>query len=222
MTKEVYDSIDVTFNGLKEAINGNNISDFVTIVRPNLHVLVDGIAADTYEFDREIHKDRLTSFAVKLKQSYQFILFVMHGGLATNFCSEITYMSDDIIYIMDASQYGITKALLELCNIEDDAMQKQMFQKSNLLFNQYDKFNTLYGNHINSVNDIPRVMDRYLNELVGDAAEELRFRDMKVVGYVPDLDLYADKGMFTGGCWSDSKQGRETYLSILKSIIYKE
>lgn len=221
-SKEVYESIDPTSSCLREAINGNNISDFATIVRPNFHVLVDGIATDTYQFEREIHKDRLTNFAIKLKQNYQFIVFAMSSKLATDYCGDITYMCDDIIYTMKCGQYGLTKALLDLCNIDDDAMQRQMFQKSSILYNQTDTLRSLFGYKVKNVNDIAICMDKYLRDLVGDAADELKFSRMKLLGYLPDIDNYMSQGLFNGKCWSDTEAGRVSYIGMIKSILFKK
>ena len=222
MSKEVYENVEVTASCLREAINGNNISDFVTIVRPRFHVLTDGIASDTFEFSREVHKDRLTSFGVKLKQNYNFILFAMSSKLATDFCGEITYMCDDIIYVVDASQYGITKTILDLCNIDDDAMQRQMFQKANLLYNKLSTLNYLYGYKVKGIKGIAECMDKYLVDLVGDAADELKFSKMNVLGYVPDIDENMSKGMFNGKCWSDTEAGRLTCIGIIKGILFRK
>ena len=221
-SKEVYESMEPSASCLREAINGNNISDFVTIVRPNFHVLCDGIASDTYQFDREIHKDRFTNFAIKLKQNYQFVVFAMSSKLAVDYCEDITYMCDDIIYTIDANKYGITKALLDLCNIDSDAMQRQMFQKSSILYNQMDRLNDLYGYKVRNPKDIAICMDKYLYDLVGEAADDLKFSKMKLLGYIPDIDNYMSQGLFSGKCWSDTEPGRRTYIGVLKSILFRK
>lgn len=221
-SKEIYESMEPSASCLREAINGNNISDFVTIVRPNFHVLCDGIASDTYQFDREIHKDRFTNFAIKLKQTYQFVVFAMSSKLAVDYCEDITYMCDDIIYTIQANKYGITKALLDLCNIDSDAMQRQMFQKSSILYNQMDRLNDLYGYKVKNPKDIATCMDKYLYDLVGDAADDLKFSKMKLLGYIPDIDNYMSQGLFNGKCWSDTEAGRNTYIGVLKSILFKK
>ena len=221
-SKEVYESIEPSASCLREAINGNNISDFVTVVRPNFHVLCDGIASDTYQFDREIHKDRFTNFAIKLKQNYQFVVFAMSSKLAVDYCEDITYMCDDIIYTIDANKYGITKALLDLCNIDSDAMQRQMFQKSSILYNQMDRLNDLYGYKVRNPKDIAICMDKYLYDLVGEAADDLKFSKMKLLGYIPDIDNYMSQGLFSGKCWSDTEPGRRTYIGVLKSILFRK
>lgn len=221
-SKEVYESMEPSASCLREAINGNNISDFVTVVRPNFHVLCDGIASDTYQFDREIHKDRFTNFAIKLKQNYQFVVFAMSSKLAVDYCEDITYMCDDIIYTIDANKYGITKALLDLCNIDSDAMQRQMFQKSSILYNQMDRLNDLYGYKVRNPKDIAICMDKYLYDLVGEAADDLKFSKMKLLGYIPDIDNYMSQGLFSGKCWSDTEPGRRTYIGILKSILFRK
>lgn len=221
-SKEVYESIEPSASCLREAINGNNISDFVTVVRPNFHVLCDGIASDTYQFDREIHKDRFTNFAIKLKQNYQFVVFAMSSKLAVDYCEDITYMCDDIIYTIDANKYGITKALLDLCNIDSDAMQRQMFQKSSILYNQMDRLTDLYGYKVRNPKDIAICMDKYLYDLVGEAADDLKFSKMKLLGYIPDIDNYMSQGLFSGKCWSDTEPGRRTYIGVLKSILFRK
>lgn len=221
MTKECYESMNVTDMNVKTAFNSTDIASNVAIVRKGLHIISDGIASDTYEFEKEIHKGKIGQFVTKAKSNYQFIVFGMNSKLAFDFGFEILMMAEDVIYVADTSQYGLTKMLLQTCNIEDDNMQRFIFQKGKVIYNSLSTLDSLYGHRVKDWKEIPKIMDDYLESLVGEAAGELSFRKMKLVGYIPDIDDNMDKGKFSGGCWSDTEQGMNTFLEILKGIIWE-
>lgn len=218
ISKLNYDSMEPESSSLMSAVNSSTgINTHVCIVKPGFHLLTMGIAQDAQPLDKIIHKEKLSRFANLTKGAYNFVIYDAKFADAVGFLSEITFMTDNLVIVTDASNWGVTKTMLAVCNIDSDDMQEAVFGRAQLVFNRHRNLNRVLGNKVKTCDDITKVLDRKVIELMGEDSG-YHFEDMHISGIIKDDPLFED-GWFEKVQYSDTKKGQEIFLEIVERIV---
>lgn len=220
ISRDSYDSIDSDGHGLVSAINSSSgINAHIAITRQCFHLLTLGLDSDIKPIDQLLNRDKLSRFANLAKTSHHFIIYDMPFKTATDFAKDLTFMADNIVLTVDSSTWGVTKTMLEVCNIESDDMQDTIFSRAQLLFNKYRGLNKVLGRKVKSAVDITKAMDRQVLELIGEDTGYY-FQNMHICGVIND-DNAVEEGWFSSKPYSETPQGQQIFTELLCNIVLK-
>ncbi len=221
ITKSNYDSMEVEDAKLMSAINSsNNLSSYETIVKQGFHLLTMGMGSDTAPVKDILHKEKLSRFVNISKTSHNFIIYDIPFSDATDFLAEITYTADNLVLAIDASNWGIAKTMLSVCNIGIEDMQDTVFNRAQIVFNRYRNLTKLFGRKVRTGNDITKVMDSKVQELIGEDPG-FHFEDMIIAGIIND-DPDIENGWYEDVSYSDTRKGQEVFVELVEHIILKK
>ena len=221
ITKSNYDSMEVEDAKLMSAINSsNNLSSYETIVKQGFHLLTMGMGSDTAPVKDILHKEKLSRFVNISKTSHNFIIYDIPFSDATDFLAEITYTADNLVLAIDASNWGIAKTMLSVCNISIEDMQDTVFNRAQIVFNRYRNLTKLFGRKVRTGNDITKVMDSKVQELIGEDPG-FHFEDMLIAGIIND-DPDIENGWYEDISYSDTRKGQEVFVELVEHIILKK
>lgn len=220
ISKDNYDSIDYDSYGLMSAINSSSgINAHIAITRQGFHLLTLGLGSDVKPIEQMLNKEKLSRFANLAKTSHNFVIYDMPFKTATDFAKDLTFMADNIVLVIDSSNWGITKAMLSVCNIESDDMQDAMFSRAQLLFNRYRGLNKVLGRKVKSAVDITKAIDKQVLELIGEDTGYY-FQNMHICGVIND-DVAVEEGWFSNKPYSETPQGQVIFTELLCNIVLK-
>ena len=218
ISKTNYDNIDHDEANLRSAVNSStNISSHLSVVKQGFHLLTMGLAADAESVSEVIHKEKLNRFVNVAKQQHNFVIYDIPFKDTTNFLSEITYTCDNLVLVTDASNWGVTKTMLAVCNIASDDMRDTFFTRAQLVFNKYRNLNEVLGNRVRTCADITKVMDKKIIELLGEDPG-YHFEDMHISGIIND-DVNIENAWFKDVQYSDTSKGQEIFLELIERIV---
>lgn len=221
ISKACYDSMDVDGSNLMSAVNSStNMNSNATVVKKGFHLLTMGLATDVQPIEEQLHKEKIARFVSVVKTGYNFVIYDVPFKHSVNFLSDITFMCDNLVLITDASNWGVTKTMLAVCNIESDDMQDTIFHRAQLVFNRYRNLNKLFGLKVRTCDDIVKAMDRKVLDLIGDDIG-LQFSRMSIAGIVNDDPMY-ENGWYEDIQYSDTKKGQDVYIDLIESIVLKK
>lgn len=221
ISKDNYESMEPDGANLMSAVNSSNgINTHISVVRTGFHLLTMGLGTDTAPVSELIHKEKLSRFVNLSKTSHNFVIYDIPFKDATGFLSELTYMTDNLVLVTDASNWGITKTMLSMCNIASDDMQDTMFTRSQLVFNRYRNLYRVLGKKVKNCVDITKVMDQKVLELVGDDPG-FHFEELHIAGIIND-DPDFENGWFEETQYTDTKKGQEIFLELIEHIVLKK
>lgn len=218
ISKANYDSMDPDGSNLMSAVNSSNgINTYISVVKTGFHLLTMGLGADVAPINELLHKEKINRFFNLSKTSHNFIIYDVPFDTCVGYLSDITYMADNIVLVTDASNWGVTKTMLSMCNIVSDDMQEIMFKRAQLVFNKYRNLNRVLGNKVRTCYDITKVMDKKVLELIGEDTG-LHFEEMHISGIIND-DPDFENGWFEDVQYSDTKKGQSIFLDLIEKII---
>ena len=221
ITKSNFDSIGEDDAKLMSAINSTtSLSNHVSIAKEGLHLLTMGMATDTAPVKDLLHKEKLNRFVNVAKSNYNFVVYDMPIDDATNFLADITYTADNLLLVADASNWGLTKMMMKVCNISSDDMRDTFFNKAQLLFNRYRNLSTLFGKKVRQDTDIVKILDQRVEEIIGEDPG-FYFSDMMLAGVIND-DPDIEDGWFGNTSFSDITKGQEIYLKLLERVVLQK
>lgn len=205
---------------LRAALNSTSgISSKVAIVRPGFHLLTMGLGGDTVELATMIDRSKLVRFANLSKSSYNFIVYDIPFKDAVGAAQDITATADNIITVVDSSNWGITKAMVGMCNIPNEDMEDVVLSRGQLLFNRYTGFTKVMGKKVRSAADVVKIMDFMVRDLVGEEPDYC-FSNMHICG-VLNYDKSFESGWYSDVQYSDTKAGQALFLELIKGIVFK-
>ena len=178
-----------------------------------------GLGADATAFEDIIIKDKLSRFATMAKTGSQFIVYDIPFKDAVESAAPIIYSADNLVINVDTSNWGITKALVGIGNIESEDFEDCLFSRGQLLFNRYAGMNRLFGNKINKLDNIPKLMDKQMFELLGRETG-LNFKDMDIAGLINE-DPKFEYGWYEKVQYSDTTEGMDMFIELLKNIVLR-
>lgn len=221
ISKTNYDSMETDGANLMSAVNSSNgISAQESIVKQGFHLLTMGLGTDTAPVSELLHKEKISRFVNLAKTSHNFVIYDVPFSSATGFLSEITYMTDSLVLVADASNWGITKMMLNVCNISLDDMQDTIFSRAQLVFNRYRNLTKLLGKKVRTGVDITKVVDMKVQELIGEDPG-FHFEDLHIAGIIND-DPEIENGWFDNIQYSDTPKGQAIFLELLEHIVLKK
>lgn len=220
ISKSNYDSIEPDSAGLLAAINSTSgINAHIAIVDTGFHLLTMGMGSDSFDIKSKIQRDRIARFINLAKTSHNFVIYDTPFDTAIGFGKDFTYMADNIVLTVDCSNWGISKTMLNMCNIEDEDMYETMFNRGQLLFNKYRVLNRVMGRKVKTAIDITKVMDYKIRDLLGDDPGYY-FQSMHICGLINDDQKFED-GWYSNMQYSDTQAGFKMFTDILKNIVLK-
>lgn len=221
ISKENYDSMEPDGANLMSAVNSSNgINTHISVVRQGFHLLTMGIGTDTAPVNELLHKEKISRFVNLAKTSHNFVIYDIPFASAVGYLSEITYMCDNLVLVTDASNWGVTKTMLNVCNIASDDMQDTVFNRAQFVFNRYRNLYKVLGKKVRTCLDITKVMDQKVAELIGDDPG-FHFEDLHIAGIIND-DPDIEQGWFEGVQYADTKKGQNIFLGLIERIVLKK
>lgn len=79
--------------------------------------------------------------------------------------------------------------------------------------------NRLFGNKINKLDNIPKLMDKQMFELLGRETG-LNFKDMDIAGLINE-DPKFEYGWYEKVQYSDTTEGMDMFIELLKNIVLR-
>lgn len=221
ISRDNYESMEPDGANLMSAVNSSNgINTHISVVRQGFHLLTMGLGTDTAPVNELLHKEKISRFANLAKTSHNFVIYDIPFNIATGFLSDIVYMSDNLVLVTDASNWGITKTMLSVCNIPSEDMQDTVFNRAQIVFNKYRNLYKVLGKKVRTCVDITRVMDQKVLELVGDDPG-FHFEDLHIAGIIND-DTDFEQGWFDDVQYVDTKKGQQIFLELIERIVLKK
>ena len=221
ISKDNYESMEPESASLMAAINSTSgINAHIAIVRQGFHLLTMGMASDSIKIEKAIHKDKISRFINLAKTSHNFIIYDVPFETAIGFGKDFTFMADNIVMTIDCSNWGITKTMLNVCNIDSDDMMETFFNRGQILFNRYRALNKVMGRKVKTAIDITKVMDFKVRDLLGEDPGYY-FQTMHICGLINE-DARFESGWYGDTQYSDTKDGSKVFLDVLKNIVLKQ
>lgn len=218
ISRDNYISMNTDGASLMAAINsGASLESNVTKPNPGLNLLTMGIGGDTAPVTDIIHKDKISRFVNAAKSKYHFVIYDIPFKDATSYLSEITYNADNLALVIDASNWGMTKAMINVCNIPSEEMQSTIFNKSQVIFNKYRGMQEYMGKRIRNMKDVLSLTDDKVLELVGEDIGYY-FSDMSIVGVINE-DPNFEMGWFKTQQYVDTPAGQVMFCNLLRNIV---
>jgi Mrp family chromosome partitioning ATPase len=221
ISKTNYDSMEPDGANLMSAVNSSTgTSAQEAIVKQGFHLLTMGLGTDTAQVNELLHKEKISRFANLVKSSHDFVIYDIPFKSATDYLSEITYTADNLVLVADASNWGITKLMLNVCNISADDMQDTIFNRAQLVFNKYRNLTKVFGRKVRTGIDITKIIDMKVQELIGEDPG-FHFEDLHIAGILND-DPDFEQSWFEMVQYSDTQKGQAIFLELLEHIVLKK
>lgn len=220
ITKEAYNAIEAGSSDLMAAINsGAPVERFAKVVRPGVHLLSMWMGGDCVPIEDIIKQEKLTRFINSVKSSFNFTIYDIPFSTATTFLRDVVYTADNIVNVVDASNWGVSKFMLDCCNIASEEMQETIFNRTEIIFNKFRGIDNIFGRKVKKLSDILRVMDDKVVDLTG-VDSGMYFMNMHIVGKI-DYDEKFDDQWFSNKWYSDDKHGKEVFSQLVaETVLY--
>ena len=218
LSKDSFDAVDVDSANVMAAVNSTSgINAYTSIVRQGFHLLTMGMASDSKEAKDAFKQDRLSKFMSQCKASHNFVIFDIPFDDLVGSLSQIGYSADNVIINIDASNWGISKALIGMCNIGNDDIEDTLFSRGQIIFNRYKGMNKIFGKKVKNLNNVTNKMDEMLIRLNGEDPG-YRFANMHVIGAIK-FSKSIEEFWFGQMQYSDTMGGFDEYVEILKRVL---
>lgn len=220
ITKEAYNAIEAGSSDLMAAINsGAPVERFAKVVRPGVHLLSMWMGGDCVPIEDIIKQEKLTRFINSVKSSFNFTIYDIPFSTGTTFLRDVVYTADNIVNVVDASNWGVSKFMLDCCNIASEEMQETIFNRTEIIFNRFRGIDSIFGRKVKKLSDILRVMDDKVVDLTG-VDSGMYFMNMHIVGKI-DYDEKFDEQWFSNKWYSDDKHGKEVFSQLVaETVLY--
>lgn len=206
---------------LTKAINNktSNISARGAIVRVGLHLFGTSISEDTPVID-DVVDDKLNvrEFVYNLKTVYNFIVVDCPICYLGDKLSEIVLGADSIILNVEPTNKSLSEFVLELSNIDEYKVRKDMFTRSKVLVNRsQSNSGVALGYKYKNYYDMLAILDRHIFDSTGYETNGM-FSSIKVLGDIQDIKGI-DNLILSDKYFSDTKDGKGIYLDLLYSLF---
>lgn len=218
ITKEAYNAIEAGSSDLMSAINsGSPAERFARIVRPGIHVLSMWIGGDCVPVEDIIKREKLTRFINSVKSKYNFTIYDCPFNSAVGFLQDITFTADNIVNVVDYSSWGITKFMLDCCNISSEEMQETIFNRTEIIMNKAVGNNRILGRNIKKTRDILRILDDRVVDLTG-VDSGMYFSNMSIVGEI-QYDRNFEEQWYGDKWYSDTVEGKTLFAQLVATTV---
>ena len=221
ISKVNYESMESDGANLMAAVNSSTgLNSQMSVVKQGFHLLTMGIGADVAPIEELLHKEKIGRFTNMAKVQHNFVIYDIPFSKATTFLSDVTYSCDNIVLTVDSSNWGVTKMMLNVCNIASEDMQDTIFNRAQVVFNRYRNLNKVFGKKIRTASDIMKVVDDKVLDLIGDDPG-FYFQKLTISGIINDDPAFED-GWFEDVQYSDTRKGQNVFLELLQNIVLKK
>lgn len=219
ISKDNFESLDVDESPIMSAVNNQSsgINTHISIVRQGFHLLTMGMASDGKKIEEAIQVDKLPRFINLAKSSHNFVIYDVPFQSLTGHLKDVMFNADSLVLTVDASNWGITKAMLDVCNIGNDDVSETIFKRGQLLFNRYRGLKKVLGKKVKNAVDITVAMDTKVRSLLGDDPG-LYFQNMNICGLINDDPAY-DHCWFEREQYSDTRNGSKLFSDLVTHIL---
>lgn len=221
ISKDSYNCVETNGANLMQALKSSaGINAYVSIVRPGFRLLTMGLGGDIVPLEKIVQTQKLSRFINLAKTSHNFVIYDIPFNDAVGCAEDVMYMADNIVLVSDASNWGTTKTLLSVCNVESEDMQETLFSKAQILFNRCGRASKIMGKKVKSTIDIARAMDSKLREILGEDTGYY-FKDMQLCNSLDDIQEL-EEGWYSKVQYTDSDKGYEQFLRLLINIVLRK
>lgn len=218
ITKQSYNSIEAGDSSLMTTINsGSPAERYAKVVRPGIHLLSMWMGGDCVPVGDIIKREKLPRFINSIKSSYNFAIYDIPFEYATTVLQDVIYTADNIVNVVDCSNYGISKFMLDYCNIASEEMQEALFNRTEIVFNKFRGLDTVMGRKVRKFTDILKILDDKVIDLTSTDSG-IYFSNMHIVSKL-DYDDRFEEQWFGNKWYSDTPEGRAIFGQLVGDII---
>lgn len=215
-----FNSMEHDGANLMAAVNSSNgINTHLSVVDQGFHLLTMGIGSDSAPVNELLHKEKISRFVNSAKTSHNFVIYDIPFKDASGYLSDITYMADNLVMVLEANNWGVTKAMLNMCNVASEDMQETLFTRTQLVFNKFRNVYKIMGKKVKTCADITRVIDQKVMDLTGDDSG-YHFEDLHIAGIIND-DPRFNEGWYEQVQFVDTEPGMQIFLDLIEKIILR-
>lgn len=215
-----FNSMEHDGANLMAAVNSSNgINTHLSVVDQGFHLLTMGIGSDSAPVNELLHKEKISRFVNSAKTSHNFVIYDIPFKDASGYLSDITYMADNLVMVLEANNWGVTKAMLNMCNVASEDMQETLFTRTQLVFNKFRNVYKIMGKKVKTCADITRIIDQKVMDLTGDDSG-YHFEDLHIAGIIND-DPRFNEGWYEQVQFVDTEPGMQIFLDLIEKIILR-
>lgn len=220
ITKENYMATSPGSSDIMTAINsGAPAERYARVVKPGIHLLSMWVGGDCMRPEELIKRENLSRFMNSAKSRYNFIIYDIPFN-SISYMKDIVYTADNIVNVADCSNWGMTKFMLDYCNVDSEQLQEVLFTKTEVVLNKVRDIDYFMGRRRpKNAEAMLEMLDEKVADLTG-IDSGLYFSNMRVVGKIP-FDAEFDEQWYTNKWYSDTLKGRGLFAQIVaETVLY--
>jgi cellulose biosynthesis protein BcsQ len=220
ISKDNYKAVDQHSSNLMAALKSSyGVDAYISVVQPGFRLITMGMGAEPVNLEKMIEVNKLQRFMNTVRTSHNFVVYDLPFRYAVGCASEIVFTVDNLVMVVDSSNWGITKAMLNICNIDSDDVMDVIFNKAQIVFNRFKGINRFAGRRVRNLRGVLRLMDVMVEELEGTPVG-YKFESLPISGVVPYKDEF-ELGWYGTKQYSNTPEGSKIFIDLLKNITTK-
>lgn len=206
---------------LMKVINNrnSNISANSAIVKTGLNLFGTSVEEDTPNIEKIVKSQNdLRDFIYNLKTIYNFIVIDSPMDYLDKHLSELVVSSDSIVLTVEPTNKSLLEFTMNLVNIEEYKVSRDIFSRAKIVASKVSgSTDKILGKKCNNYNSMLRLLDQHIYDVTGNETGGM-FSNLRVSGVIPSI-VNLDSYIYSKGYFSDTKLGKEMYLSVLSAIM---
>lgn len=206
---------------LMKVINNrnSNISANSAIVKTGLNLFGTSVEEDTPNIEKIVKSQNdLRDFIYNLKTIYNFIVIDSPMDYLDKYLSELVICSDSIVLTVEPTNKSLLEFTMNLVNIEEYKVSRDIFSRAKIVASKVSgSTDKILGKKCNNYNSMLRLLDQHIYDVTGNETGGM-FSNLRVSGVIPNI-VNLDSYIYSKGYFSDTKLGKEMYLSVLSAIM---
>ena len=206
---------------LMKVINNrnSNISANSAIVKTGLNLFGTSVEEDTPNIEKIVKSQNdLRDFIYNLKTIYNFIVIDSPMHYLDKYLSELVICSDSIVLTVEPTNKSLLEFTMNLVNIEEYKVSRDIFSRAKIVASKVSgSTDKILGKKCNNYNSMLRLLDQHIYDVTGNETGGM-FSNLRVSGVIPSI-VNLDSYIYNKGYFSDTKLGKEMYLSVLSAIM---
>lgn len=206
---------------LMKVINNrnSNISANSAIVKTGLNLFGTSVEEDTPNIEKIVKSQNdLRDFIYNLKTIYNFIVIDSPMDYLDKYLSELVICSDSIVLTVEPTNKSLLEFTMNLVNIEEYKVSRDIFSRAKIVASKASgSVDKILGKKCNNYNSMLRLLDQHIYDVTGNETGGM-FSNLRVSGVIPSI-ANLDSYIYSKGYFSDTKLGKEMYLSVLSAIM---
>lgn len=206
---------------LMKVINNrnSNISANSAIVKTGLNLFGTSVEEDTPNIEKIVKSQNdLRDFIYNLKTIYNFIVIDSPMDYLDKHLSELVVSSDSIVLTVEPTNKSLLEFTMNLVNIEEYKVSRDIFSRAKIITSKVSgSLDKILGKKCNNYNSMLRLLDQHIYDVTGNETGGM-FSNLRVSGVIPNI-ANLDSYIYSKGYFSDTKLGKEMYLSVLSAIM---